>query len=91
MLGVYLQAIAPFGALFGGAVAGWSADRLGRKPTLFLTVIPNFIGWSLLGVSWFCYNPIGFKILVLTGRFLSGFGMGWAMLCAPVSNDKLYS
>ena len=41
----------------------------------------------MLGVSWFCYNAIGFKILVLTGRFLSGFGMGWAMLCAPVSDN----
>jgi facilitated trehalose transporter len=77
-------AMAPIGGLVGGAVAGWFADNLGRKITLILTVIPNIIGWTLIGVSWWIYNVAAFGAVILLGRFISGFGIGWPMFIAPV-------
>jgi MFS family permease len=65
-------AMAPIGGLVGGAVAGWFADNLGRKITLILTVIPNIIGWTLIGVSWWIYNVAAFGAVILLGRFISG-------------------
>lgn len=79
--------MAPLGALVGGGIAGWLVDRFGRKSTLILTGLPNFVGWFLLGVSYFItFRPV-FVMMLLVGRFFSGVGMGWAMLSAPVSNE----
>ncbi|XP_003389392.2 PREDICTED: facilitated trehalose transporter Tret1-like [Amphimedon queenslandica] len=77
-------ALVPFGALFGGAMAGFSADTLGRKPTIIIALLPYFVGWILLGISWFINNSIAFKVIILVGRFITGFGAGWATLVAPV-------
>ena len=79
------QAFAPLGAVFGGGIAGWAADGLGRKPALVMSFIPNLIGWLMLAVAQFWDSSTGFKCLVLIGRFFTGFAMGWAMLCSPVS------
>lgn len=80
-----MQALAPLGALFGGAGAGWTADLLGRKPTLLLSAVPNLIGWLLLALANYCTTPTLFKFLLLAGRFVTGVATGWSLLCAPVS------
>ena len=58
---------------------------MGRRPTLIITLLPYLLGWTLLGVSWFIKNVLAFKVVIMAGRFISGFGLGWAMLIGPVS------
>lgn len=78
--------MAPIGAIFGAAIAGFLSDVFGRKLTLILTGLPHVIGWLFLAGSHDLQSmrPV-FILFLLTGRFLSGLGMGWAMLIAPVS------
>ena len=82
---LHMQALVPFGALFGGAIGGYSADILGRKPTIIISLLPYFVGWTLLGISWYIKNSIAFKVVILAGRFITGFGLGWISLVGPVS------
>ena len=86
-----LQAIAPVGSLFGGTLAGFSADKLGRKPTVVLTAVSYLVGWTLLGVSWYINNATAFKVVIMAGRFISGFGLGWALLAGPVRKSPFCS
>ena len=69
---------------------------MGRRPTLIITLLPYLLGWTLIGVSWFIKNVLAFKVVIMAGRFISGFGLGWAMLIGPVSTvqkflDFMYS
>ena len=68
-------------------VAGSSADILGRRPTIIIALLPYFVGWTMLGISWYIKNVLAFKVVILAGRFISGFGLGWAMLIGPVSES----
>ena len=71
-------------------MAGLLSDRLGRKMTLLVGGIPSTFGWLLVVYS---YIPLvdnegtfeQFYSLLLTGRFLTGVGMGWYSLIVPVS------
>ncbi len=69
-------------------MAGWSSETLGRHPTLLLSCLPNIIGWLLLSCGNYIVTPNIFKSVVLTGRFFTGFAMGWSMLSAPVSQSS---
>ena len=80
--------MSPIGATFGGLIAGWSADGLGRKPSLLLTAVPSTMGWSAIGATWFIKDKLAFDVIILIGRFLTGFGIGWSMFCAPVRERK---
>ncbi|XP_011402949.1 PREDICTED: facilitated trehalose transporter Tret1-like [Amphimedon queenslandica] len=81
----YFGAMAPIGAIFGAAIAGFLSDVFGRKLTLILTGLPHVIGWLFLAGSYDLQSlrPV-FILFLLIGRFLSGLGMGWAMLIAPI-------
>ena len=79
------QALAPVGALFGGANAGWAVDLLGRRNALMMVALPNLIGWLMISLANNCASPAGFKSLLLIGRFITGFAMGWSLLSSPVS------
>ena len=80
-----MQALAPVGAVFGGPFGGWIADRWGRKYSLLFCGVPYVIGY--LTMSYAHYTPVNltFKIILLIGRLISGFGMGWASAVVPVS------
>ena len=79
------QALAPVGAIFGAPVSGVLADRWGRKTALVLCGVPYFIGYLTLCYAHYMPTALGFKALALTGRFLTGVGMGWAGSVGPVS------
>ena len=75
-------------------MAGSSADKLGRRPTIIIALLPYFVGWIMLGISWYIKNSIAFKVILLAGRFITGIGVGWASLIGPVSylkNNSFYS
>ena len=60
------------GAMFGGLLSGWFADRFGRKRTLLFNNINAFIGAAFIVSA----KPIGIYYLVTFGRFITGINAG---------------
>ena len=69
----------------GTLVAGWMVDRFGRKLSLMAFSITCTAGWLLIILTVLTEGSI-FRILIFTGRFIGGIGVGIASLCAPVSS-----
>lgn len=65
------------GCVIGAFWGGFLADFLGRKKTLFATLILFFFGIFILSDS------VGFDTLLL-GRFISGLAIGISSLCTPL-------
>ncbi|OGN55848.1 MAG: hypothetical protein A3D96_00155 [Chlamydiae bacterium RIFCSPHIGHO2_12_FULL_44_59] len=65
------------GALVGALIGGWLTDWLGRKKTLFLTLLLFFIGTLTLT------DATGFETL-LVGRLISGLAVGIVSMAAPL-------
>ena len=82
---IIMQALSEIGALFGGPAGGLLADRLGRRWAMILTGAPFFIGYIMLATAHYSSNVTSFKFFIMTGRFLSGVGMGWGTSVLPVS------
>ena len=80
----------PIGALFGAPVAGWLADSIGRKSALAVNSLPLAIGWVLIILSC-ATTGVLFRPLLFAGRFITGFGAGFATLAAPVSISLIYT
>ena len=72
------------GALLGAPVAGWLADSIGRKSALTVNSLPLAVGWLLIILSCSTTGVL-FRPLLFAGRFITGFGAGFANLVAPVS------
>ncbi len=45
----------------------------------------NFIGWLMVGVTSYTGNIAAFKVLLLGGRLVTGFAVGWLCATIPVS------
>lgn len=69
-------------AAFGALLAGKTADRLGRKPTIAVACVVFIIGAVLMSASH------TFSLLLL-GRIITGIGVGCAMVIAPVYITEL--
>ena len=85
-INMYVQALGYIGAVFGGPIAGWISDRMGRKPALMLVSIPYLIGYLMITYARFASDPVVFKTILLIGRFFSGVGLGWSSLAVVVSD-----
>ena len=72
------------GAIFGGLFGGWIADRWGRKCSLLFCGVPYLIGYLTMSYAHYTPTAMIFKAVLLTGRFITGVGMGWASAVAPV-------
>jgi len=66
-----------FGAIIGAFGGGLIANKIGRKKTLFLTVIFFFFGIVTMG------DAVGFTTLLL-GRFVTGIACGLASMVVPL-------
>ena len=75
----------PVGGMLGTLVAGWMVDRFGRKNSLMVFSITCTIGWLLIILTLLTKGSI-FRILIFSGRFVGGIGIGFASVCAPVSS-----
>lgn len=73
------------GAIFGGPLGGWLADRYGRKLSLVLNSFPYLCGYFVILSSLSASSGVVFKVLLMVGRFLTGVGMGWAYVAVPVT------
>lgn len=65
------------GALIGALVAGTFADLIGRKKTIAATSILFIIGAAIISLS-------GSFGTLLSGRFISGLGVGVVSVVAPI-------
>jgi MFS family permease len=74
-LGVFLA-----GGTFGGILFGWLGDRLGRRPTMILTILMYSV---FSGLTYFSQNLWQIGVL----RFLVAMGVGgeWAVAAALVA------
>ncbi len=68
-------------------LSGAMTDRIGRKKTLLLTGIPNAAGWILIAISSYvtAAGPSVFKVIILTGRFLTGVACSGIFAAGTVS------
>jgi sugar porter (SP) family MFS transporter len=64
-------------AIVGALVSGWSADKFGRKPTLFVSSLMFTAGSFLMATA------NSYQGLVL-GRYVQGFGVGSGLLISPM-------
>ncbi len=65
------------GCILGALIAGWSGDRLGRKPCLIFAALLFFI--SALGSA----IPPNFSVLI-PARWIGGVGVGMASVLGPI-------
>ena len=71
--------------MFGSPLAGYVADRWGRKTCLAVNVIPYLLGYfAILTTYLFVEDAIFFKVILVSGRFISGIGTGWSFVIVPV-------
>ncbi|GBN10395.1 Facilitated trehalose transporter Tret1 [Araneus ventricosus] len=67
----------PIGAMTGGLIAGPVADKLGRKTTLILNIIPFIAGWFAI-----CFaENIG---SIIAGRLICGIACGIVSVAVPM-------
>ncbi|XP_022132383.1 probable polyol transporter 6 [Momordica charantia] len=71
-------------ALVGSLMAGRTSDQIGRRYTIVLASIIFMIGAILMG-----YGP-NYAIL-LVGRCITGIGVGFALMIAPVYSAEISS
>ena len=76
----------PIGALIGAPLTGWLTDHIGRKNSLLLSTLPFAIGWAITIVSHSLSSSQATeaRVLLFTGRFLVGIGVGSTSVCVPV-------
>lgn len=65
-------------------MAGWVTDHVGRKASLLLSGLPYTFGYLMLAYARFVSTAAKFQAVMLTGRFLTGFSLGWSCLVVPV-------
>ncbi|GMY11565.1 probable polyol transporter 6 [Fagus crenata] len=77
-----LAAILNLCALVGSIVTGKTSDYIGRRYTIFLACILFMLGAILMG-----YGPS--YAIIMIGRCSAGFGVGFALLIAPVYTAEI--
>ncbi len=73
----WFGSLATFGAMFGGPLAGFLAEKVGRKYCLISTTLPFIIGWG----SIFSGSDVSFLYF---GRLLTGVGSGMCTVACPL-------
>ena len=58
---------------------------------MMLCGVPYLIGYMILSYAHYAPTAIAFKVLLFTGRFITGVGVGWASAVVPVSYTKTTS
>ncbi|KAJ1697129.1 hypothetical protein LUZ63_005641 [Rhynchospora breviuscula] len=69
-------------SLAGSLAAGYTSDWIGRRATIILASIIFFVGAVIMSFA------TNFAIL-MTGRFVAGMAMGYALMIAPVYTSEI--
>ncbi|CAG2060193.1 unnamed protein product [Timema podura] len=86
----WIGSLTPLGAAISPFLAGYAADRWGRKTTLLATACPVIVGWVLIA----CAEPARSIPLIYVGRIIHGLCLGVAftvipMYCGEIAEDKV--
>nr|CAD7603039.1 unnamed protein product [Timema genevievae] len=86
----WIGSLTPLGAAISPFLAGYAADRWGRKTTLIATACPVIVGWVLIA----CAEPARSIPLIYVGRIIHGLCLGVAftvipMYCGEIAEDKV--
>nr|CAD7418598.1 unnamed protein product [Timema poppensis] len=76
----WIGSLTPLGAVFSPFLAGYAADRWGRKTTLLATACPIIVGWVLIA----CAEPARSIPLIYVGRIIHGLCVGVAFTVLPM-------
>lgn len=77
--------VAPIGAFFGALLSAVVVAIFGLVLAMMSAAAMFVMGWVMLGASFFVSDPLGFRAILLLGRFVTGFATGWIAATAPVS------
>ena len=80
----WFSSIVPIGAVFGGPLAGYLMDKIGRKGTMLTSIIPYMLGWGLIGFAQY------FEMLMV-GQFFLGMCCGIMSLVVPTYIGEIAS
>jgi MFS family permease len=81
---VLIGPISPIAAVAGGLLSAPLTAVTGLVTGMILTAVVYVSGWTMLGCSYFVTSPYAFRGLLLTGRALTGFAMGFSAASVPV-------
>ena len=77
--------LAPIGGVVGGLLSSLVIGLFGLVFSLITAGVMFVAGWAMIGASWFVSSPAWFRVLILTGRFVTGAATGWVSVTSPVS------
>lgn len=82
---VLIAPLAPIGAFLGALLSAVVVAIFGLVLAMMSAAVMFVMGWVMLGASFFVSDPLGFRAIILLGRFVTGFATGWIAATAPVS------
>lgn len=83
------NALAPIGAIFGGALMNVFTCRFGRKKPLFVTAVISLISWLLIGISKIKFYWISHIGRCITGISIGAFSQVCPMYITELAPDEL--
>ena len=86
---ILIGPISPIAAIVGGLLSAPLTAISGLVSGMILTAGVYLSGWTMVGSTYFITSPFAFRGLLLTGRALTGFAMGFSAASAPVSTLKM--
>ena len=88
---ILIGPISPIAAIVGGLLSAPLTAISGLVNGMILTAGVYLSGWTMLGSTYFITDPFAFRGVLLTGRALTGFAMGFSATSAPVSTLNIPS
>ena len=86
---ILIGPISPIAAIVGGLLSAPLTAISGLVSGMILTAGVYLSGWTMVGSTYFITSPFAFRGLLLTGRALTGFAMGFSAASAPVSTQSV--
>ena len=76
----WIVSLPPMGAILGSCLSFWTMNYLGRKYSIIMSGIIFFLSFLLIGLA----SILASVEIILTGRALSGVGVGLAVPSAAI-------